>query len=116
MTIRQELAKKCALIGAGIGLVLYAVFGFLQGALLGGTAGILAANWVFGPGTIYIMGGELITRMMVGAAMLTGVVVSLVMFVTLASTAGYIVGNVLGLLIGAESEESAQQTTDAGKA
>jgi len=116
MTIRQELAKKCALIGAGMGLVLYAVFGFLQGALLGGTAGILAANWIFGPGTLYIMGGELITRMMVGAAMLTGVVVSLVIFVTLSSTAGYIFGNVLGLMIGAESEEGAKQTTSTGKA
>jgi len=116
MTIRQELARKCALIGAGMGLVLYAVFGFLQGALLGGTAGILAANWVFGPGTLYITGGELITRVIVGAAMLSGVVISLVIFVTLSSTAGYIFGNVLGLMLGAESEESVRKTTSTGKA
>lgn len=100
MTLRQELAKKSALIGAGVGLVLYALFGLLQGALLGGTAGVLFTNWVFGAGAMEIMAGELITRAIIAGAMLAGVLVSLVMFVTITATVGYILGSVLGVVAG----------------
>lgn len=105
MTTRELLARKCALIGAGAGLVLYAIFGLLQGAVIGGTAGVLAANWIFGPGTIELMGSELITRVIVGGAMLTGVVVSLIMFLTVSATAGYICGSLLGMVVGEGREE-----------
>jgi len=105
MTTREVLARKCALIGAGAGLVLYAIFGLLQGAVMGGTAGVLAANWVFGAGTIELMGSELITRVIVGAAMLTGVVVSLIMFLTISTIIGYVCGSILGLAVGETGEE-----------
>lgn len=111
MTQRAELARKSALVGAGVGLVLYAVFGLLQGALLGGTAGILLTNWVFGPGAMAVMAGELITRAIIAGAMLAGVVVALVMFVTVTSVAGYICGSLLGLMAGAhDTTEEALNT------
>ena len=99
MTTGQKIARKCGLIGAGIGGTLYLIFGLAQGAVLGGTAGIALANWVFGERTIEIMGNELMTRVIVGGAMLTGVVVSLVMFLVAGSAMGYACGRLLGLAV-----------------
>lgn len=113
MTQRTEIAKKSALVGAGVGLVLYAVFGLLQGALLGGTAGILLTNWVFGPGAMAVMAGELITRAIIAGAMLAGVVVALVIFVTVASVAGYICGSLLGLMAG--EQDTTEEALDTVK-
>ncbi|HEX9859603.1 MAG TPA: hypothetical protein VGB23_00250 [Nitrospirota bacterium] len=113
MTLRQELAKKSALVGAGAGLVFYALFGLMQGALLGGTAGILFTNWVFGPGAMAVMAGELITRAIIAGAMLAGVLVSLVMSVTITATAGYILGSILGVMAG--ERETAEAGLGAAK-
>lgn len=104
MTTRKQIANKSALVGAGVGLVIYVLFGLLQGALLGGTAGVLFTNWVFGPGAMEVMAGELITRAIIGGAMLTGVLVALVMCITVTSVIGYIAGSILGAV--AESGEA----------
>ena len=42
------LSRKTAYIGAGAGLVLFAIFGLLPGSLLGGAMGINIAGWLFG--------------------------------------------------------------------
>jgi len=101
--IRHEIGKKCALLGGGVGLALYAVFGLLQGAVFGGTGGLLLVNWLFGRGAVEMMSGELITRVIIGGAMVVGVLVSLVMFLTLSSVAGYICGYAIGMLIKEEA-------------
>jgi len=101
--VRHEIGKKCALLGSGAGLILYAIFGLLHGAVYGGTAGLLLVNWAFGPGAVEAMSGEMITRVIIGGSMLVGILVALVMFLTLAGTAGYVVGYAIGMMIKEEA-------------
>ena len=84
-------ARKGAYLGAGAGLVLFALFGLLPGSLIGGAAGINVAGWIFGlplePG--------LISRMIVLMSMLTGVLVAGIVIVTATSTVGWLVGRLM---------------------
>jgi hypothetical protein len=42
--MKTTLSRKTAYIGAGAGMVLFAIFGLLPGSLLGGAAGIKLAG------------------------------------------------------------------------
>lgn len=89
--MKTTLSRKTAYIGAGAGLVLFAIFGLLPGSLLGGAAGIKVAGMLFGlplePGVV--------SRSIVLLSMLIGVMVSGIAIVTATSTAGWLVGNVI---------------------
>ncbi|MDA8422439.1 MAG: hypothetical protein M0Z89_03795 [Nitrospiraceae bacterium] len=89
--MKSTIARKTAYIGAGAGLVLFALFGLLPGSLLGGAAGINIAGWLFGlpldPG--------LLSRMIVLASMLVGILVAGIVIVTASSTVGWLFGKVL---------------------
>ncbi len=89
--MKTTLARKTAYIGAGAGLVLFALFGLMPGSLLGGAMGINIAGWLFGlplhPG--------LISRVIVLLSMLVGVLVAGIVMVTATSTVGWLVGKVL---------------------
>jgi small-conductance mechanosensitive channel len=89
--MNTTLSRKTAYIGAGAGVVLFAIFGLLPGSLLGGAAGIKIAGMFFGlpldPG--------IISRAIVLASMLVGVMVSGITIVTATSTVGWLVGRVL---------------------
>lgn len=89
--MKTTMARKGAYIGAGAGLVLFAIFGLLPGSLLGGAAGINIAGWLFGlplePG--------LLSRAIVLVSMLLGVLVAGIAIVTASSTVGWLVGNVV---------------------
>jgi len=97
MVTRNELMKKCGLIGSGIGVALFAVFGLLQGALLGGAAGLAIANHVFGETTLELMANELLPRMIVAGSMLAGVIFSFVFFVITGAAMGAAGGFLLSL-------------------
>ncbi len=94
--MNKTIARKGAYVGAGAGLVLFAVFGFLPGSLLGGAAGIKIAGMLFGlplePG--------IISRCMVLLSMLIGVAASAITIVTASSTAGCLVGSLLDSAVG----------------
>ena len=53
--MKTTIARKTAYVGAGAGLVLFALFGLLPGSILGGAMGLNIAGWLFGlplePGT-----------------------------------------------------------------
>lgn len=99
------IARKTAYLGAGAGLVLFALFGLMPGSLLGGAMGINIAGWLFGlplePG--------ILSRMIVLASMLLGVLVAGIVIVTATSTVGWIAGKVL------ESGMNAKESAEAGK-
>jgi len=86
--MKNTIARKGAYIGAGAGLVLFAIFGLLPGSLIGGAMGINVAGWLFGlplePG--------LISRAIVLVSMLVGVLVAGIVMVTATSTVGWLVG------------------------
>jgi small-conductance mechanosensitive channel len=90
-TMKTTLSRKTAYIGAGAGLVLFALFGLLPGSLLGGAMGINIAGWLFG---LPLQPG-LVARIIVLASMLIGVLVAGIVIVTMSSTVGWLVGKVL---------------------
>ena len=107
--MKTTIARKTAYIGAGAGLVLFALFGLLPGSLIGGAAGISVAGWLFGlpldPG--------LLPRIIVLASMLIGVLVAGIAMVTVSSTVGWLVGKVLES--GVHARESAEEAKTAQK-
>ncbi len=64
--------KKLAYMGAGCGVVLFAVFGLASGFILGGVMGLKLAGILFGTP----VGAGLLPRMIVAASMVIGVMVS----------------------------------------
>ena len=89
--MKTTIARKTAYIGAGAGLVLFALFGLMPGSLLGGAMGINIAGWLFG---LPLQPG-LVSRVIVLASMLLGVLVAGIVMVTATSTVGWLVGNAL---------------------
>ena len=89
--MKNSIAKKGAYIGAGAGLVLFAIFGLLPGSLLGGAAGINIAGMLFG----LPLDSGIIQRVIVLASMLVGVLASGITIVTATATMGWLAGAAL---------------------
>lgn len=106
--MKTDIAKKSAYIGAGAGLVLFALFGLMPGSLLGGAMGINIAGWLFG---LPLQPG-LLSRVIVLASMLIGVLVAGILIVTVSSTVGWLVGKVLES--GEHAREGAEEEAKAG--
>jgi small-conductance mechanosensitive channel len=101
-TMKTTISRKTAYIGAGAGLVLFAVFGLLPGSLIGGAMGINIAGWFFG---LPLQPG-LISRTIVLVSMLVGILVAGIVIVTATSTIGWLVGRVLESGHAEEGEEA----------
>ena len=86
--------KKLAYMGAGCGVVLFAVFGLLPGSFLGGVMGLNIAGTLLG---VPVTSG-ILSRVIVAASMVVGVMVSGIMFITASATAGWLVGTVIDAL------------------
>ena len=89
--MKNTLSRKATYIGAGAGLVLFAIFGLLPGSLLGGAAGLKFAGMLF---TLPLEAG-IISRTIVLASMLMGVMVSGIAIVTATSTTGWLLGRAI---------------------
>ena len=89
--MKNTLSRKTAYIGAGAGLVLFAIFGLLPGSLLGGAAGIKLAGMLFG----LPLDSGIIQRVIVLASMLVGVLASGITIVTATATMGWLAGAAL---------------------
>jgi hypothetical protein len=90
---KERMSKKATYAGAGIGLVLFAIFGLLPGSFLGGAMGLNLAGMLFGnPVTSGVL-----PRVIVGLSMLIGVMVAGIIFVFGSSLAGWLFGAVLDM-------------------
>lgn len=87
----REMAKKAAYLGAGVGLALFALIGFLPGSFLGGVVGLNIAGSLFGTP----LTSTLAARLIVGLSMLLGIMVSCLIFVVGSTTLGWLIGNVI---------------------
>ena len=83
--------KKLAYMGAGCGVVLFALFGLLPGSFLGGVMGLNIAGTMFGTP----VEAGLIPRMIVAASMVVGVMVSGMMFIMASTTLGWLIGTIV---------------------
>jgi len=90
----NRYARKIAYMGAGCGIVLFAVFGLLPGSFLGGVMGLNIAGSLLG---MPVSSGVL-SRLIVAASMVVGVMVSGIMFITASSVAGWLIGSVVDAL------------------
>jgi hypothetical protein len=94
--------KKMAYMGAGCGLVLFAIFGLLPGSFLGGVMGLNIAGTLLGsPVTTGVL-----SRMIVAGSMLIGVMVSGIIFITASATAGWLIGAVVDTVTAEKKELS----------
>jgi len=83
-----KYSRKLMFMGAGCGIVLFAIFGLVPGLFLGGVMGLNIAGILLGvPVT-----SSLLSRLIVAASMVTGVMVSGIIFITAASVAGWLIG------------------------
>lgn len=99
--MKTTMAKKTAYMGAGAGMAAFALFGLMPGSLLGGAAGIHVAGMLFG----LPLESGLITRVIVLASMLVGVLASGIVVVTAATTAGWVIGQTADALMPAGNAE-----------
>jgi hypothetical protein len=100
-TMKTTMARKAAYMGAGAGMAAFALFGLMPGSLLGGAAGIHVAGMLFG----LPLESGLITRVIVLASMLVGVLASGIVVVTAATTAGWVIGQTADALMPAGNAE-----------
>jgi hypothetical protein len=92
--MKETVAKKAAYIGAGVGLVLFAIFGLLPGSMLGGVMGLNIAGFLFGtPVTPGIF-----SRIIVGASMIIGIMAAGIIFVFGFSLVGWLLGHAVDMV------------------
>jgi len=89
--MKITMSKQGAYTGAGAGLVLFGIMGLLPGSLLGGAAGINIAGMLFG----LPLESGLLSRLIVLASMLAGVLASGTAIITATSTLGWLVGSAI---------------------
>lgn len=87
----KEMAKKGLYIGAGAGLILFAIVGLLPGSFIGGVIGLNIAGSIFGTP----LQTALLPRMIVGASMVLGILVAGVVFVAGTSIIGWLAGSAI---------------------
>lgn len=100
--MKNTLSRKAAYVGAGAGLVLFAIFGLLPGSLIGGALGIKFAGLLFG---LPLQGG-FVAKAIVLISMLMGVWVSGIVIVTASSTSAWLVGRILETTTHEKASES----------
>ncbi|TAN41782.1 MAG: hypothetical protein EPN25_04425 [Nitrospirae bacterium] len=93
-------AKKMTLVGAGCGVVLFAIFGLLPGSFLGGVMGLNLAGSLLG---LPVTSGVL-SRLIVAVSMVLGVMVAGIMFITASSLTGWLLGTIADTLTAGKKE------------
>ncbi len=86
--MKREAAKKGLYIGAGAGLVLFAIVGLLPGSFIGGVIGLNIAGSIF----TAPLGETILPRLVVGISMVLGVLIAGIVFVAGASIIGWLTG------------------------
>jgi len=114
MKAGNNIAKKGLYMGAGVGLLLFAVIGLLPSSFIGGVLGLKIAGNLFG----MPLGVAVLPRMIVGLTMVLGVLVTGLVFVVGISLIGWLGGHVVDLVVaskevvselGAEKKKAVRQ-------
>jgi hypothetical protein len=92
--MKYNMAKKASYLGAGMGLVLFAIFGLLPGSIVGGAMGLGIVGAIFGTPVT----SSILPRLIVGTAMLAGVTASGILFVIGCSLAAWLAGAPVDML------------------
>ncbi len=87
----RNAAKKAAYVGAGAGLMLFALVGLLPSSFFGGMVGINIAGGLFG----FPLTSDLLPRVTVALSMLLGVLITGSVFVACGTMIGWTMGNLI---------------------
>ena len=90
----ERLSTKLAYLGGGIGIGLFAVFGLLNASFIGGIFGINIVGSLFG----YPIPSTLFARMIIAFSMLTGVMVTGMLFIIAGMLSGWLLGTAMSQL------------------
>jgi hypothetical protein len=88
--MKTETAKKGLYIGATAGLILFILIGLLPSSFVGGVLGLKIASYVLGTA----VETALLSRAVVGVSMVTGVLVTGLVFVVGTSLIGWSIANI----------------------
>ncbi|MBA4348430.1 MAG: hypothetical protein C0415_00360 [Thermodesulfovibrio sp.] len=94
MKTKDNIAKKGLYIGAGIGLLMFAIIGLLPSSFIGGVLGLKLAGHIFGTP----LGMAVLPRIVVGISMVLGVLVTGLVFVVGLSLIGWLLGQVVDVV------------------
>jgi len=89
--MKKQMSQKGLYMGVGAGIVIFAIIGLLPGSFIGGAIGLSIATHIFGGP----LGTSLLPRIIVGAAMISGVLVSGIIFIISAASVGWLIGYIV---------------------
>ncbi len=87
----ETLSTKLAYLGGGIGIGLFTVFGILNASFIGGILGINIVGSLFR----YPIPGTLAVRIIIAFGMLTGVMVTGLLFIIAGMLCGWLLGTAI---------------------
>ncbi len=109
--MKGRLTQKVGFLGAGVGLTLFALFGLMPGSFIGGVLGLNITGMIFGtpvsPGVV--------PRIIIALGMITGVLISGLIFVVAGAVVGTSIGYILDALLGRTKEEAGKIENLRGK-
>ncbi|NOY39575.1 MAG: hypothetical protein GXO95_04965 [Nitrospirae bacterium] len=105
--MKGKLSNRLSYLGAGIGLALFVVFGLLPGSFIGGVLGLNIAGAVFG----IPIAPSILSRIVVAMGMLTGVMVTGLIFMVGGATMGWLMGTVAEVITKGEKERATEPIT-----
>jgi hypothetical protein len=101
MNMKTNISKIGLYVGIGAGIVLFALGGLLAGSFIGGSIGVPIVKNIFGS----TLESSLLTRLILLASMLFGVLVSGVLFLMSTSSLGWLIGYTLDSILSDKTVE-----------
>lgn len=101
--MKEKLANKMGLMGAGVGIALYAIMGLMPGVFVGGVVGLQLAGLLLG----MPVEATVIARIIVAVSMLGGALISGLMFILGSASVAWLVGFAIENVTGGTEEEEA---------
>lgn len=100
-----DAKKRGFYIGSAIGLTIFTLVGLLPGSFIGGVAGLSIAGMLFG----LPLDNSILPRIIVGASMVLGVMVSALIFTSLAGLLGWMLGHLTEVIRNKRVSEATAQ-------
>ena len=102
--MKTNISKIGLYVGIGAGIVLFALGGLLAGSFIGGSIGVTIIKNVFGSAALQ---SSILTRLILLASMLFGVLLSGILFLVSTSSLGWLIGYTLDSILADKVEHHA---------
>lgn len=87
--MKDRISKKMAYLGIGVGTVAFLKYGLLPGSFIGGVLGLKMVGSLFGTPVV----AGILERLITASSMIIGATVAALIFLTIASVIGWIIGS-----------------------